>query len=133
VTKLLLPPDQDAYALAPGALSRAVNYGGGALGIAAEVPGEPFVLAVRWTLTGDQYDYLMAFYRFATAHGSMPFEIDLITISAVITERTARIIPGSLELVTKSADTFVVEAQLEIRATPVAASEDAAIVAAYFP
>jgi hypothetical protein len=130
--KLLLPPDSNNYKGKPGnEVNETEVQGGMARRRRAEV-GATWKVNVQWTCGQAHYDYLLAFYRTAIAHGSKPFLIDLVLGAGAVTEYTAAVVAGSWDApVSQSGLTYVVQAILEVVPLIDDATADAAIIAAF--
>lgn len=114
--KLLLCPT-DAYSvIGPADETLRDKLGGGAGRYRADVIGGSSTVNVTFSLRADMAQYLGAFYRAKTGHGSEPFLIDLV-LDGERNERTAHFLPGTMQTTEKfKAQWFTVTAQLEVDA-----------------
>ncbi len=126
--KLMLPPDQAQYAAAPAATSVSTKLDGGASRFRADQLGAAFELIVQWTMSAENFDYLIAFYRTAINYGADPFLIDLLLDSGDMQEYTAHFMPETFGLTGQMGETFVVGAKLEVVPNPDYAAGDDALL-----
>jgi hypothetical protein len=128
--KLLLTPNQAQYGVDHAENTISTRLSGGLPKVRLDQVGGSSRVKVAWTLTGHQYQYLLAFWR-VESYGANKFLIDLIVGSAELQEHVAILVPGTLALASQSGDAYTVRAELE--AEPVAFDEafDEAIVALY--
>lgn len=132
--KLKLHPDKAGYAvqLSNGEVLE-VQLDGGAPRIRADILNANIVVDVQWITHADGYDYLNAFYRYATRRGSLPFTMDMILEGAAMAEYTAQFRPNTFKLSQQSGGTYYVSAQLSV--TPVVNEDqdttDAATITAF--
>lgn len=87
------------------------------------------IVNVSAILTAEEYEYLMAFYRRSTEHGSLSFTVDLVTNKRTPVTVTAYFVPDTLSLVRKNGATYEVTARLEVEQDAINASLDAALLA----
>jgi hypothetical protein len=113
--KLALAPAQDGYAIryAEESMYAALNGGPGAF--RRDFIGGVARLAVSWTVGGIETDYLLAFYRTASAHASEPFLIDLALDSYDLQEYEARFIPGTFAQTGYAGTTRTYSAEIEVK------------------
>lgn len=111
--KLLLTPDQAQYGVNHPENTIATRLSGGLSKVRLDQVGGTSRVRVAWTLTGHQYQYLMAFWRLEN-YGANRFLIDLIIGSAELQEHYAIFVPGSLTLAGQTGDAYVVRAELEV-------------------
>jgi hypothetical protein len=126
--KLLLTPTQAGYGVTHAENTIATRLSGGLSKVRLDQVGGASSVNVSWTLTGHEYQYLMAFYRTTIQHGSLKFLCDLILGSAELQEHTCLFLPGTLTLSSQQGDAYVVRAQLEVEPTEVDEEFDQAIV-----
>lgn len=133
MAKLLFRPTRDGYSAQRGQEVLAVQLDGGASRFRRDILNAPFRVTTSWQCNPEQYNYLNAFYRTATEHGSSPFEIDLFLDNADYVEYTAKFIPASFKLDSQSGLTYYVSAELEVEKPfdPDEATDDAATILAY--
>lgn len=72
------------------------------------------VITGQWVTDADGYKYLMDVLRAIETSGNAPFYIDVITQSSILTERLAKMVPGSFRLASHQGLTFTVEASMHI-------------------
>ena len=128
-----LLPDSDGYAVADGLMANAVMLDGGAPRVRLDQLGAVKTVDCQWTLSTDDYDYLMAFYRTGAGNASLPFLINLpgIDDSDITSTYTAYFVPGSLKLATQQGLTYVMKAQLWVIPNPIDTSNDQQLMARY--
>lgn len=129
--KLLLCPT-DAYSVS-GPVDEALRsqLAGGAGRYRADILGGASTVNVTFSLRADMAQYLGAFYRAKTGHGSEPFLIDLV-VDGVRQERTAHFVPNTLQTTEKfKSKWFTVTAQLEVDALEEDEDYDNSIVDVY--
>jgi len=122
--KLLLVPDSSAYSVERGDEVLSVILDGGASKFRKDIIDAAFRVNVAWILDPEGYQYLNAFFRTATARGSLPFEIDLVLDTTEYQECVAHFIPGSFKLTAQKGLSYFVSATLEVEA-PVNLTEEA--------
>jgi hypothetical protein len=132
MSKFLIPPLQAGYAVESAAEETLrAKLDGGASKFRADIIGGASNVACNWQMNPSQFNYLGAFYRTATARGSLPFEIDLLLDNASMVEYSAHFL-GKYTY-TQSGLTYYVQAMLEVvpNFNPDEASDDAALIAAF--
>lgn len=131
-SKLRLDPAQDGYSAKPGPETLAVQLEGGKSRFRRMQLGAAVIIQVQWFLTAAQYDYLMAFYRLRTAHGSQAFAIDVISdTSGIQTYDPAHFVPDSLQLGEIRGLVYIVSAQIEVIPQAENGVTDLATITAY--
>jgi hypothetical protein len=130
VPNLDLPPDQNGYRADWGQTGIATKLDGGASRFRADQLGAAFTVAVQWTMSRQNYEYLLAFYRTTLNLGANAFTIDLILDQGIPTTYTCHILPGTLSLTQQLGETYIVSATLEADYDPSYALDDATILAA---
>jgi hypothetical protein len=134
MAKLHLTPENNSYSVERHPETISARVGGGPSRYRRDILGNVFDVEVSFILDAEEYDYLMAFYRTATIHGSIPFEIDLITDSSGISEKTAYFAGGQPPKLTGQRGlAYYVSAQLEVF-SPISDTEttdDNATIAAF--
>lgn len=122
---LAVLPDKTGYSAKPGAAFGSKTFAGSPASRFAARPGsEPDVLECTWVLTPGEYTYLRAFYRTATALGSLPFEAMLAVDGAELLPYQALIVPGSFGLRSVSGEEHRVSATLVASRAPTGAGDD---------
>lgn len=134
MTTLIIPPDSSSYAAARGDEVLSVKLDGGASKFRLDILNAAFLVDATWILDRDGYEYINAFYRTATGHGSLPFSVELILDTPLpVLYAECHFVPGSLKLSAQSGFSYTVSAQIEV--TPpinnTEEADDAAIIAAY--
>lgn len=114
MSKLRLDPSQESHSVAFGNEVIATTLAGGKSRFRRDQLGAIALVPVEWYLTASQYDYIMAFYRVRTAHGSLSFTLDLILDGSALAEYTAYFVPGTLKLAEVRGSVYIVSAQLEV-------------------
>lgn len=114
MSRLRLDPAEGSIRGTLGPETIAVQLEGGASRHRRTQLGAVALVDVEWVLESSAYDYFMAFYRARTAHGSLPFQLDLVLNKAAVAEYTAYFVPGSIELVGVKGSARIVSAQLEV-------------------
>jgi len=114
--KLLLIPESAGYAVDRGQEVLSVKLDGGASRMRKDIIGAAFDVNVAWKLDPEQYDYLNAFFRTATARGSLPFTIDLVLDKTEYQTVTARFVPKTLKLTGQQGLSYFMSATLEVEA-----------------
>jgi hypothetical protein len=128
---LELSPDSSGYTIPTfGETNIATELDGGAPRIRADKQGAVSTIAVQWSCSKHNYDYLMAFYRTAINNGADPFELDLILDTATPDTYVAQFVPGTLQLSSQEGLTYVVQAQLYVLHDPPDGTTDAATITA---
>lgn len=131
MVKLYVQPESAGYAVERGSEVLSVALDGGASKLRRDVLNASFKVNVSFVLDPTEYNYLNAFFRTATEHGSLPFEIDLILDNTTLTEYTARFVPDTFKLTAQKGLTYYVGAVLEVESLPDNATADQAIIDAY--
>lgn len=133
MAKLLLCPLRAGYAAQqrPGALQ--VELDGGASRFRLDILYGSFLVEVAWSCNEEQYDYLCAFHRTATASGSLPFDIDLKIDSSQMLEYQAHFVPGTFRTPVFGGGRYRVESVLEVVKPydPSEAASDEALISAF--
>jgi hypothetical protein len=127
--KCKYPPDQNGYKHSQSPTVVSVQLDGGASRTRLDKLGAVYRVPVQWTGDNNMYDYMMAFYRTATAFGSLTFTIDLMIDSSNMTEYVAKFVPESFQLSSQSGFTFIVAAELEVIPIPTNQTADLALLA----
>jgi len=131
MSKLMISPENSSYAVVRGSEVLSSELQGGSSKMRLDVLNAAFTINVAWSLSPVQYEYINAFFRTKTKHGSLPFTIDLILDNTVYTEYTARFIPDTFKLASQKGLTYYVNAVLEVESVIDNATTDDATVAAY--
>ncbi|WP_156523234.1 hypothetical protein [Bordetella ansorpii] len=76
------------------------------------------MLTASWLLQEHEYSAFMGFVRSVARTGGAPFLADLIIDDAAVREYAARIVPGTLRLVSIAGNVYTVSAQLEVESLP---------------
>jgi hypothetical protein len=113
--KLLLPPNQAGYSFEDFSTVLSARLDGGPSRTRADSIGGDPTVNVQWTLTRDNFQTLIDFYRTTTKFGSLSFFLDLYLDSAGLEEYECHFLPDSFRLQSQSAHKFVVEARLEVK------------------
>lgn len=129
--KLIIPPDNTAYAAQRGGEVLSVKLDGGASRFRTDVLNAAWQVDTQWILDADGYNYMNAFFRTATVHGSLPFKIDLILDGATLTDCTVHFVPNSFKLTQQQGLAYYVTASLEVAALPEDADDDNDTLDAY--
>lgn len=122
---------QDGYSAQLGTETLAVQLEGGKPRLRRVELGAAGVVQVQWFCTATQADYLLAFYRLRTAHGSESFTIDIIMDSSAIVEHTATFVPTTLALGEVRGGVHIWGAQLSVLPLAEDAAADLATITAY--
>lgn len=127
--KLMLTPAQDGYAVsdADDTVLRA-KVSAGPSRMRLDMLGAPSDVNITLHLDGGQYQYWRAFFRTTLVEGSLPFRIDLLLDYPDLVEHEAKIVPGSTRLSGTRGLLYVVQARLEVKAIPMDAAYDSALV-----
>lgn len=114
--KLNYPPEQAGYAVTDGTETVSIQLDGGLSRSRKDILNSSSLVNVSWLLSPSYYEYLRAFYKETTAGGTgaTPFLIDLILDEYVLTEHTAKFVPGSMTLAGMSGQSYKIQAQLEV-------------------
>lgn len=115
--KLALAPDQDNYSIADGVTAIYTKLEGGAGRIRKDYLHAPSVVTVQWTCDKAEFDYLRTFYR-TTSEGTEPFLMDLLLHGSDLTEHECRFVPKTFKTSAVKAQTYKVQAQLEVMPLP---------------
>lgn len=129
--KLFLTPDNSSYDVSRNPEVLAVQLDGGASKMRRDILGASFLVNVVWILNPTQYNYINAFYRTSVAHGSVPFNIDLILDNITLTQYVVRFIPNSFKLTSQRGLAYTVSATLEVESVADNATADNVIIDAY--
>lgn len=117
MTKLYMRPSNASYSVQRGSEVLSVKLDGGASKYRRDILNASFTVTVSWDTTEDGWDYLNAFYRTATARGSLPFTIDLLLEDSTLTTYTAYFVPDTFKLTGQQGEAYYIEATLEV--TPI--------------
>lgn len=133
MSTFLIPPENSSYSLAQNVESLSEELDGGAPKIRRDIIGAAFKVDVSWIFNPEEYEYARAFYRTATDHGSLPFDIGLIIDEPSLVIYEARFVPGTWRLNSQKGLSYSVSAQLSVvvPVNPDEATDDAAIISAY--
>lgn len=107
--ELVVKPEQATITASVGSL--AIGTGDLALRLRRGFYREPFEVKVGWSVAEDRFNYLQAFYRRATANGSLPFIIEL-PLNGILSLYKAKFSPGSFSNAGKETIEYDVTAQL---------------------
>lgn len=129
--KLLVPPSQAGYGAQFGEESLYVALSGGPGAFRRDFVGAVARVSVSWSVPPQEAQYLLAFYRYASAHASEPFLIDLALDSPDLLEYTAKIIPGSFALTGYRGNERTYTAELEVKPQTEDAALDISILDTY--
>lgn len=130
-SKLMLDAAQEGYTAQAGKEVVVNQLDGGAGRYRRDQLGATSLVSVQWFLSPTQYSYLMAFYRLKTAHGSVPFTLDILWDSGTLGTYTAYFVPNTLALYSVEGSTSTVQAQLEVIPAAENAVTDQATITAY--
>jgi hypothetical protein len=122
--KIKLPPERDGYTIDFASPVVMNVLDGGKPRSRSDFVGKVSSLALKWKTNSKGYDYLLAFYRTATAFGSLPFLIDLIFERSKLTEYTVQFVPDTFKLASQSGDSYEVVASVFITPLPTVEAED---------
>lgn len=129
---LPLTPDKTSYGAADTAESNSQALQGGLSRNRRDKIGSSVIIDCTWTLSGDDYETLFAFYSArVNSLDDLPFTANLIVDQPELTAHIARFMPGTFSLVGQAGDTFSVQAQLEVTPLTPVAEYDASFVAVY--
>lgn len=112
--KFVIPPDQESYAVEDGNEVVVAVLDGGMSRTRRDILGATSMVNVSWTLDRLGYLYARAFYNSASVKASMPFRIELLMDSYLLTEHVAKFVPNSFALSDQEGLKFVVTAKLEV-------------------
>jgi hypothetical protein len=127
--KLLLRPNSAGYAVVLGNEIVSINVDGGPSRSRRDFLGKPSMVNVAWMLDQAGSEYLNAFFRTATANGSLPFLCDLLLDRSTLEEYTCKFVPGSFKPIgSTAAFTFNAIASFEVQPLPVNAELDTEIM-----
>jgi hypothetical protein len=126
--KLSLPPTQASYKVTDGDEVIANKLDGGASRYRRDILGSTSIVVVQWNCHVYELNYIRAFFRSITKHGSEPFLVDLVLNSVNLTEHTAYFIPGTMQLTCLGGPNYAVSAQLEVVPDEADAAYDEAYV-----
>ena len=129
---LILVPEESGYAVTPPSTTLRVALDGGAGRYRLDVLNGTFLVDVNYQCDLNSYDYLLAFYRTVSGHGTIPFQTNLILDTAGINTYTAQFIPNSIKLISIQGYTYTVSAQLEVWAMPDDTAYDTAVTEVYY-
>jgi hypothetical protein len=128
---MAIPPDQNSYSISAGSDDTVeVALDGGASRRRADKDQATRTIAVQWSVDDVGYNYLQAFYRTATAKGSMPFLCGLVNDQA-IDNYTCWFVDKTFVLSSTMGNTFVVTANLEVLPTAIDETQDQSVIDAY--
>ncbi len=113
--KLLIPPDQASYSFEEFSPVLAAKLDGGASRTRLDVIGGDPSVNVQWTLSRENFQALVDFYRTSANLGADSFFLDLYLEAAELAEYECHFIPGSFKLSSQTAHRFVVTATLEVK------------------
>lgn len=116
--KFVIPPDQETYSVEDGNEVVSAALDGGMSRTRRDILGATSMLNVSWELDRLGYLYARAFYNSASVKASMPFRIDLLMDSYLLTEHVAKFVPNSFALADQEGLKFVVTAKLEVIPLP---------------
>lgn len=128
---LNLQPDSANYAIAPNGDAISVQLDGGAGAYRLDKLDSAAFVTLTWTTDGDGYNYLMAFWRYSTKKGSLPFLISLVLDYKDAQNYTAYFQKGTFGLQSNSGDTYVIGATLEVIPATDTDAADLAIITAW--
>lgn len=128
---MVIPPDNSAYAAQRGSEVLSVKLDGGSSRTRLDVFGAPFTVDVVWIVDPAGFNYLNAFFRTATIHGSIPFKVAMVLDSATLTQYTAIFVPNTFKLTQQQGLAYYLAAQLEVRPLPVTAAADNTLMNTY--
>ncbi len=111
-----LLPDSQGFTVTSGqAETLSTLLDGGAPRFRALQIGVIKLVSCQWSLNADDYDYICAFYRTATANGSRFFFITLAGIDgAALTQYTAAFVPQTWKLLSQKGMQYVQWCQLYV-------------------
>lgn len=131
MSKLQLIPEQATYSVDITSGVRRASIDGGVGRYRKDFEGTAKFVDVTFQLGETDYSYFMAFYTTVIEDGSLAFTVDLIIDDSILTEYTARIVPGSLTAPRATGFSFQVSCQMEV--TPIIPDDEfnEALVAVY--
>lgn len=110
--KFNIPPDQNGYSVQDPDDVLSVKLDGGLSRTRKIIDNATSLVTVTWTLEVTDYEYLRNFYL---VNKALPFEIDLLLDTYVLTEHTCKFVPNTMKLTNQSGLTFVCSATLEVK------------------
>lgn len=130
--KLTLVPDAPGYSSAEGNDLVSTQLAGGFARVRRDKANSPKAVAVKWTLLPKDYEYWRAFFNTAINKGRDKFLCDLLSEDGTgAVEHICRIVPGSVQMPDTSGYRYVQSCQLEVRALPINAAHDEAVILVY--
>lgn len=131
MNKLMLVPESSSYKVDFNDGNISVKLSGGRSRVRKQSIHNSNRVDVSFTLTTDEYRYLMAFYRSVINRGALPFLMDIITETSELVTHKVTMVPNSFKLGSQKGHTYYVNFTVEAESLEENAEKDKQIIQNY--
>lgn len=131
MNKLMLVPESSSYKVDFNDGNISVKLSGGRSRVRKQSIHNSNTVDVSFTLTTDEYRYLMAFYRSVINRGALPFLMDIITETSELVTHKVTMVPNSFKLGSQKGHTYYVNFTVEAEPLEENAEKDKQIIQNY--